>query len=160
MFAADVAAVTSITKNDDDDDDNDGFDYEYAYRYEYGSAADGAVEVFLRSVDPNCLDRNRTMTRATAFRFDEPVHYEAEQAFVWAGTDGGSGSSIGGPISIRGPSAAELGRQLDKIRSREYRDWVRVDMAVEIAAGEDLHRKGSNAGWTVGGLWDRTSRKC
>ncbi|KAL2173981.1 uncharacterized protein P884DRAFT_264238 [Thermothelomyces heterothallicus CBS 202.75] len=143
MFAADVAAVT-INEGDNDHD----FDHECAYGY--GSATGSAVDVFLRSVDASCLDRVRAMTRATAFRFGEPVHYEAERAFVWAGAGGGGGS-----IPIRGLSAAELGRQVDMVRRRGYRDWVKVEMAVEISAGEELRRKGSEAGWAVGGLWDK-----
>ncbi|AEO55670.1 hypothetical protein MYCTH_89343 [Thermothelomyces thermophilus ATCC 42464] len=150
VFAADVAAVAT------NEDDND-YDFDYECAYGYGSATGSAVDVFLRSVDASCLDRVRAMTRATAFRFDEPVHYEAERAFVWAGVGGGDGGGGGGggSIPIRGLSAAELGRQVDMVRRRGYRDWVKVEMAVEISAGEELRRKGSEAGWAVGGLWDK-----
>ncbi|KAK4149654.1 hypothetical protein C8A00DRAFT_46756 [Chaetomidium leptoderma] len=99
--------------------------------------ADETPELFLHSLDLRCLDRIRAMTRYTVYCFDKPVNYEVERAFLWEGTTRG-----GRGLAIRGLSAEELGSQLRMVRDRGYRDWVRVDMAVEIEAGEELRRRG------------------
>ncbi|KAL2139951.1 hypothetical protein VTI28DRAFT_4463 [Corynascus sepedonium] len=135
-FAADVMAIV------DDNDDSD-MSADDATCSSVASAAD----LFLRSLDARCLDQVRTMTRRTPFRFDKPADYEVERAFVWAGMMGpGQQQDEGGGgvifLPVRGLSATELGRQIDMVRRRGYRDWVRVDMAVEIEPSEELRRRG------------------
>ncbi|KAH6635899.1 hypothetical protein F5144DRAFT_644176 [Chaetomium tenue] len=150
-------------------------------------------DLFLRSIDAACLARVRAMTQHTAYRFERPVNYEVERAFVWAGVDAGveagmgmgmggdglgggegrgreregsvsgggngaggsgGGDGPGGPgagasLSMRGLSSAEIARQVDMMRLRGYRDWVRVKMDVEIEAGRELRKR--EASWLTGG---------
>ncbi|KAK4041110.1 hypothetical protein C8A01DRAFT_34842 [Parachaetomium inaequale] len=126
----------------------------YGSGYGYGDA-DADATLFLRSLDARCLARVRAMTRYTAYRFDKPVNYEVERAFVWAGMMP-TGVLPGKPVkegreevvssssslSMRGLSGAELGRQVEMVRLRGYRDWVRVEMAVEIEGREALRGRG------------------
>ena len=125
------------------------------------SVATETAEQFLRSLDQSCLARARAATRGTRYRFEAPVNYEVERAFVWAGLDGPcpcqcqcqchqqqqkqqltlqqqQQQQCATPLSIRSLSAAELESQLRLLRQRGYRDWVRVEMAVEIEAGPEL----------------------
>ncbi|EAQ91606.1 predicted protein [Chaetomium globosum CBS 148.51] len=154
-------------------------------------------DLFLRSIDTACLTRVRAMTQHTAYRFDRPVNYEVERAFVWAGVaggdewmgmgaaglggfglgegsvsgggagheaggggDGGDGAGAGGvgaggvgagtaSLSMRGLSSAEITQQVDMMRLRGYRDWVRVKMEVEIEPGRELRKR--EAAWLTGG---------
>ena len=84
--------------------------------------------LFLRSLDTSCLERIRNATRYTAYRFSTPVNYEVERAFVWAGV----GDEGMGCVGMRGLSEGEMEAQVRMVRERGRRDWVRVEMVVEI----------------------------
>ncbi len=84
--------------------------------------------LFLRSLDASCLERIRSATRYTAYRFSTPVNYEVERAFVWAGV----GNEGMGCVGMRGLSEGEMETQVRMIRQRGGRDWLRVEMIVEI----------------------------
>lgn len=117
-------------------------------------------ELFLRSLDARCLERVRAATRYTAYAFGGDdntapplVNYEVERWFVWnlkglgglqredADGDGQDGDDAR-LLSIRGLSAGEMETQLRMVRRRGYRDYVRVEMAVEIEAGQELRDRG------------------
>ncbi len=84
--------------------------------------------LFLRSLDTSCLERIRNATRYTAYRFSTPLNYEVERAFVWAGV----GDEGMGCVGMRGLSEEEMEAQVRMVRQRGGRDWVRVEMIVEI----------------------------
>ncbi|KAK3295305.1 uncharacterized protein B0H64DRAFT_143993 [Chaetomium fimeti] len=60
---------------------------------------------------------------------------------VGVGFRSGVGSGAVSTLSMRGLRGAEIARQVDMMRRRGYRDWVRVDMAVEIEAGRELQER-------------------
>lgn len=66
-----------------------------------------------------------------------------------SGVGNGAGVGATASLSIRGLSSAEIARQVDMMRRRGYRDWVRVDMGVEIEAGREL-REREEVGWLTG----------
>ncbi|KAK4098993.1 hypothetical protein N658DRAFT_202723 [Parathielavia hyrcaniae] len=122
---------------------------------------------FLESLDQACLARIHALTKYSIYCFAEPVDYEVERWFVWHGVGNGvgvgsgvgvkvgdgdergsSGGGGGGRVGIRGLSAAELETQLRMVRTRGGRDWVRVEMQVEIEAGWELEGRG---GWLLSG---------
>jgi hypothetical protein len=96
---------------------------------------------FLQSLDETCLDRIRALTKYTIYNFIKPVNYEVERWFVWHGV-GDPEEEGEARVGIRGLSAFELEAQLRMVRERGYRDWVRVEMAVEIEAGRELEGRG------------------
>ncbi|KAH6838537.1 hypothetical protein B0I37DRAFT_419472 [Chaetomium sp. MPI-CAGE-AT-0009] len=70
-----------------------------------------------------------------------------------ARTGTGTGTGVGavsGLLSMRGLSSAEIARQVDMMRRRGYRDWVRVDMAVEIEVGRELREREEVGRWVSG----------
>jgi hypothetical protein len=71
----------------------------------------------------------------------------AEESGVVAGA--GAGAMATASLSMRGLSSTEIARQVDMMRRRGYRDWVRVEMAVEIEAGREL-REREDVGWLTG----------
>lgn len=89
---------------------------------------------FLQSLDAECMDRIRAATRYTAYKFDSPVNYEVERYFVWKGLENSK-------LSTRGISAHEFDSQIRLMKQRGYQDHVRVDMNVEIDAGEELRSR-------------------
>jgi hypothetical protein len=93
--------------------------------------SNSSTDLFIQSLDAACVDRIRAVTQYTMYRFDKPVHFEVERSFVWKGFEKAR-------LSIRGLSSDELWAQLRLMKERGYRDCVRVDMAVEIEAGEEL----------------------
>ncbi|KAK3302701.1 uncharacterized protein B0T15DRAFT_422945 [Chaetomium strumarium] len=88
-------------------------------------------DLFIQSLDAACQERIRAVTKYTMYRFDKPVNFEVERSFVWKGFEKAR-------LSIRGLSPDELWAQLQLMKTRGYQDCVRVDMAVEIEAGEEL----------------------
>ncbi|EGS20302.1 uncharacterized protein CTHT_0021270 [Thermochaetoides thermophila DSM 1495] len=146
---------------------------------------DAGPEPFLRSLDRACLERIRAVTRYTPYRFGPgmptgeakcervpgqlppPVRVEARRGFVWNGVDDemdlgrekiARGTETRGVVSIAGLSTAELEEHLEMMRKRGYRDWVRVEMAVEIEPGDELYGKRASLDWRLGGAkwpeWD------
>lgn len=68
------------------------------------------------------------------YSFEKPIDYEVERSFIWKGLEGSR-------LSIRGLNAAEFDNQLKLMKKRGYQDHIRVDMAVEIEAGDDLRNR-------------------
>ncbi|KAL2015680.1 hypothetical protein VTK56DRAFT_5037 [Thermocarpiscus australiensis] len=90
------------------------------------------LDLFLQSLDSSCFRRIRAAARYTKYKFDKPINYEVERSFIWKGLDDSK-------LSIRGLSEAEFENQMTLMRKRGYQDHVRVDMAIEIEAGEELY---------------------
>ncbi|GAB1319933.1 hypothetical protein MFIFM68171_10143 [Madurella fahalii] len=91
-------------------------------------------DLFLQSLDLSCLDRIRAATKYTIYSFGKPVNYEAERSLIWKGLEDSR-------LSMRGLNATEFDNQLKLMRKRGYQDHIRVEMAVEIEAGDELRNR-------------------
>ncbi|KAH6624079.1 hypothetical protein B0J18DRAFT_427205 [Chaetomium sp. MPI-SDFR-AT-0129] len=128
-------------------------------------------DFFLRSIDNACLVRIRDMVHYTPYHFDREIDYHAERGFIWDGvattttTSSNTSSNTldatsttksstptitthshhpatdGRYLSMTGLSSNELVQQVDMIRARGHRDWVRVDMRVEIEPSTELRER-------------------
>ncbi|KAK4235328.1 hypothetical protein C8A03DRAFT_36827 [Achaetomium macrosporum] len=93
------------------------------------------AELFIQSLDAACQERIRATTKYTMYHFERPINFEVERSFVWKGCEQAR-------LSIRALSSGELSTQLDLMEKRGYQDCIRVEMAVEIEAGEELKDRG------------------
>ncbi|KAK1763415.1 hypothetical protein QBC33DRAFT_598227 [Phialemonium atrogriseum] len=83
---------------------------------------------FLHSIDAACLQQVRDSTRYVSVLGRAPIiDYEVERYFVWSGFHDDR-------LPISSVPEREFRNQLDLVEKRGYRDWIRVDMALEIEA--------------------------
>ncbi|KAK4143144.1 uncharacterized protein C8A04DRAFT_29161 [Dichotomopilus funicola] len=128
-------------------------------------------DFFLRSIDNACLVRIRDMVHYTPYHFNREIDYHAERGFIWDGvamttttssstsdntldatsttksstptatTHSHTPATDGRYLSMTGLTSNELVQQVDMIRARGHRDWVRVDMRVEIEPSPELRER-------------------
>ena len=91
---------------------------------------------FLHSIDTACLQQIRDSTRHIGLGRAPIIDYEAERYFVWGGFESDR-------LPVSSVPERELQNQLDLVEKRGYRDWIRVDMALEIEVPDDVESKQS-----------------
>lgn len=91
---------------------------------------------FLHSIDTACLSQVRDSTRhSDSLGRASIVDYEVERYFVWGGFEAER------RLSVSSVPEREIRSQLELVERRGYRDWIHVDMALEIEAPEVLEGK-------------------
>ncbi|KAK5659464.1 hypothetical protein OQA88_665 [Cercophora sp. LCS_1] len=84
---------------------------------------------FLRALNEACMKRIRSTMRFHAYGSHPFSNYESERYFVWRGFETSK-------LAISSLTQSEIRDQLDLMAKRGYRDWIQVEMAIEIDSPE------------------------
>lgn len=94
---------------------------------------------FLHSIDTACLQQIRDSTRHIDLGRAPIIDYEVERYFMWRGFESDR-------LSVSSLPEREILNQMDLVEKRGYRDWIHVDMALEIEVPDDDHESTHSEG--------------
>lgn len=86
--------------------------------------------LFLHFLNEACMKRIRSTLRFHAYGAHAFTNYESERYFVWQGFENAK-------LAITSLTQAEILDQLDLMAKRGFRDWIQVEMAIEVRQSPD-----------------------